>query len=438
MADTDKFLSLAKTTNTNISEFVGNTLDPCFTKGLIDTYPNIYKSGTSFYMDFSETANADDLKFLKRFFNGIPVGSTLSISGATYFIEDNGTQYSFSGTYTFKGKTGASNQYLNFYGNTYPTSLPDGLFESKNFIGRINFSAITGGTCSYYINKVNKEDPFNLRFFGIYGNDYGYDEFIEVVGSVLNTGRLKINSFLRLNDKSELIYLNNQNTIVNENLYFNPVTVDYYMRGVPDLISLSANQNVNGLLKKINYDGQTIEIFENQNLRQKYSRELQDKQNQYDWYAYFPSTNYKNLYNPYSYNSMSFTINYLSLLQITTVLIYNSENLVESTYTQTLGLIVDGVETNSVTYGGGVSRTNISAPRIKIDLSDASLYSSIIEPYKDSNCSLPLTDFYYLNGVPGFDGASFIYFKGMESPAKIYLKIVKAGISMILEINIQN
>jgi hypothetical protein len=436
MAETDKFLSLAKSTTTNVSEFVGNTLDPCFTKGLIDTYPNIYKAGTSFYMDFSETSNADDLKFLKRFFNGIPVGSTLSISGGTYFVEETGTQYSFSGTYTFKGKTGASNQYLNFYGDTYSPSLPNGLFESKNFIGRINFSAITGGTCSYYINKVNKEDPFNLKFFGVYGADYGYDEFVEVLGSSLNTGRLKIDSFVRLNDKSELVYLNNQNTITNENLYFTPVTVNYYMRGVPDLVSLSVNTNVNGVLKKLNYDGETIDIFQNQNLRQKYSRELQDKQNQYDWYGFFPSTNYKNLYNPYAYSSMSFTINYLSLLQIATILTYNSDDMIESTYTQSLGLVIDGVETGSVNYGTASTRTTITSPRIKIDLSDASLYSATIEPYTDANCSVPLSISYYLNGVPGFDGASFIYFKNIDSPSTIYLKVTKAGVSMILQINI--
>lgn len=438
MPSTDNRLGLIKTSTTNISEFVGNTMDPCFTKGLIDTYPNVYKLGNSFYIDFSDTGNSDDLKFLKKFFNGIPVGSTLSISGGTYFVENTGTQYSFSGTYTFQGKTGAYNQYLNFHGNTYPSGLPDGLFESKNFIGNFSFSAITGGTCSYYMNRVNKEDPFNLKFFGIYGNDYNYDEYLEVLGSSFNTGRLKINSFLRLNDKTEIIYLNNQNTITTENLYFTPVNISYYMRGIPDLATLAVNQNVNGLIKKTDYDGNTVDIFDNQNLRQKYSRELQDSVNYYDWYGYYPGSNYKNIYNPYSYSSMSFTINYLSLLQITTLLIYTGDVLLENTYEQTLGLVVDGVQTNNVSYGSNLRRTSLSTPRIKFDLSDSSLYSALIEPFVDENCSVPLDKDYFLNGVPGFDGASFIYLKSSISPSVIYLKVTKANISMILSITVQS
>jgi hypothetical protein len=438
MSSTDKFLSLVKTTESNVSEFVGATLDPCYTKGLIESYPYILKIGNSFYFDYSGSANANDLKFLKKFFNGIPTGATLSMQGGTYYFEQTGQQYSFSGTYTFRGKTGSYNQYLNFYGNTYPVGLPDGVYESKNFLSKVSFSAITGGTCSYYINKLNKEDPFNLSFFGIYGNDYGYDEYLEVLGSSSNTGRLKINSFLKLNDSTEIIYLNNDNVISNENLYFVPVTVNYYLRGIPDLITLSANKNVNGLLKKINYDGDTVDIFENQNLRQKYSRALQDTQNYYDWFASHPSANYKNVYNPLAYDSLSFSINYYSLLQVVAIVLYEGDAILSNNYTETLNLVVDGVQTNSVSYSNtGRSAINVN-PNLKIDLSDASLYSAIIEPFTDYNCSIPLSDYYYLNGVPGFDGASFIYFKSDQSPSYIYLKVTIAGVSLVLSIAIQS
>ena len=57
MSSTNKFLSLVKSTITNISEYVGSTADPCLTKGLVDSSPAVYKSGSSFYFDYSTTTN---------------------------------------------------------------------------------------------------------------------------------------------------------------------------------------------------------------------------------------------------------------------------------------------------------------------------------------------------------------------------------------------
>ena len=65
-SSTNTYLTPVKSVNFNISEFVGATYDPCFRKGYIETRPTIYKTGNSFYFDYSNSANSSDLKFLKR------------------------------------------------------------------------------------------------------------------------------------------------------------------------------------------------------------------------------------------------------------------------------------------------------------------------------------------------------------------------------------
>jgi hypothetical protein len=433
MASTNTFLTLVKSTNAYISQFVGNTADPCFTKGLLESSPTIYKSGNSFFIDYSASANSSDLKFTKRFFGSLTVGNTFAISCGTYFIESTGQQLSFSGTYTLSGITGAFNQYVNATGVTYSTSLSDGVYANNNFSAPLNYTAITGITAQYFISKLNKTDPYNIEFLGIYGNDYGYEEYLEVIGSSSNALRYRINSPLKLNNGSEIVYLNNQSTVTNENLYFVPVTINVYMRGIPDLITLSQNKNVNGLLKILNSDGTTLKILNNQNLYQRYCRGIADSSNYYDWYATHRTSNFENIYNPYSWDGLSLSINYYSFIKIGTSTVFvTTESSIDTAETQTNTniLIVDGVQTNYASY---VTQSTVSNPTLKLDLSDSSLYGASIEPYTDFSCSVPLTDSYFLNGVAGFDGSSFIYLKTNTAPASIFLKF-KRETEMILQI----
>ena len=90
---------------------------------------------------------------------------------------------------------------------------------------------------------------------------------------------------------------------------------------------------------------------------------------------------------------------------------------------------------NGIRIGGNFT-TNGANPYgtiIKIDLSDASLFNSTIEPFTDAACSIRLNDSYYFTGVPGFDGCSFIYLRNTDSPSTIYLKISNKK-SLILQI----
>lgn len=431
-SSTNTYLTPVKSVNFNISEFVGATYDPCFAKGYIETKPTIYKTGNSFYFDYSNSANSSDLKYLKRFFGNLGNGNTFSIVGGTYYVEESGQQYNFLGTYTLVGSTGEYNQYINLSGVTYPVNIADGVYYSKNFLNEVKYTASSGNTAQYYQVKLNKDDPFNLDFFGIYGNDYGYQEYLEISGSTLNAGRYLLNSFVKLNDGSQIAYINSSSSIANENLYFRPVIATVYMRGVPDIVTLSQNKNLNGLIKKINSSGDVLKVFDKQNLHQRYCRSITDTDSYFDWYAGQVSEYNQNIYNPQSYTALSLSINYFSFVKIV-VNVVNDYNtvLADNTFLQTnvISLAVDGVVTSTANYQSQLLSNSV----LKLDLSDASLYSATIEPFLDAACSQRLTQNYFLNGIPGFDGASFIYLKTNSAPSTFYLKFT-TDVSLILQV----
>jgi hypothetical protein len=422
-----KALTLIKSTQTLVSEFVGATLDPCFTQGVLQTFPTVLKNGNSFYLDYSNSTNPSDLKYLKKFFSGLTAGNTFSISGGTYFINETGMQYNFTGTYELEGVLGDYNNFISLEGVTFSPSLFNGIYNSKDFLNALSFSAVSGKTAHYFVSKVNKEDPFNIEFLGIYGSDYSYEEYLEVSGASANAGRYKIQNSLKLKDGSEVVYIDPSETIVSENMYFKNNTVNLYMRGVPDLQTISQNKNSNGIIKKINESGVVLQILGNQNLRQKYCRGIADTENYYDWYAATKLGNMQNIYNPNAYDGLSLSINSYSYIKIGVRNEFTEPDLLTGLVSglSIPVLFVNGVEATTLSTN---IRSSISNPIIKIDLSDASLVGWKITAYIDQQLSLPLNDSYFLNGVPGYDGASFIYLKDPTNPSTIFLKFEQQNV----------
>lgn len=438
MSSQDRRLSLVKYGITNVSQYVGSTADPCLTKGLVSSSPAILKSGSSFYLDYTHTTNGADLKFLKRFFSYFTAGQTFATSGGTYYVEDTGTQYNFAGIYSFQGSTGSDNQYLYFGGVTYSTGLVDGLYESDNFLTALNYSAVKGNTAQYFMSKVNRDDPNNIDFLGLYGNDYGYEEYLETTPGMSNATRYLIDNAIKLNDGSEIIYLNSATPVVSESRYFIPTTLNIYMRAVPDLNTLAVSTNINGIVKKINSDGTTLKVYQNQNVRQKYCRNANDDEYFYDWYSIIKSSTQQNILNPLAYNGLSLSYNYRAYIKIgvgyfTITPGVGFENINDQVYTQNLSLFIDDVPTNNLDFT--TTGANPTGTTIKIDISDSSLFNAVIEPFLDAECSVRLNTNYFMLGVPGLDNSSFIYIKKLNGPSVIYLKFTKVY-SLILRITV--
>jgi hypothetical protein len=289
-------------------------------------------------------------------------------------------------------------------------------------------------TAQYFISKLNKSDPLNLTYLGVYGNDYGFEEYLEIEGASANSGRYKINTGFKLNDGSELIYLNPETAITTENFYFQQKKVNIYMRGIPDLVTLSQSKLQNGIIKKINADGVVLNVYDKQNLHQKYSRSLYDEDNTYNWYGSANVNTLENIYNPLAYEGLSLSIDHFSFVKLITLskpLITLPDSTQFFTEQFVKVIFVDNVETTEVIYSSAPTST-----LVKIDLSDASLYSCAVTAYYDEQCSIELDEVFYMNGVPGFEGASFIYVKNISSPSVIYLKF-ETDTTLILKITVR-
>lgn len=420
-------LYLVKSTNVFISEFVGGTSDPCWTNGLMLGAPYIHKTGNSFFFDYSGVVNSSDLKFLKKFFGSLTGGSTFAIDSGTYYKESTGDRYDITGVYTIIGYTGPYNNYIRASGVSYSASLFNGVYENKQFSDIPQYSTNKTGTASYYfVSKLNKADPLNLNYLGVYGYEYGYDEFIEVPESSLNNGRYLIDNFVKLRDGSEVIYINKDVGLVSQSLYGTRATVNIYMRGVPDINTLAVPTTVKGIVRKIDESGNIVAIFDNQNLRQRYCRSDNDDDHYYDWYGVNKTSNLENIYNPYAYDGLSVTINYYSFVKIGSATVTLSEFTADGVFVDTVEsnnvLIVDGVQTTSVSYS---DTTTLSNAVLKIDLSDASLYNSLVVPYIDAECTIPLTNSFYMIGIPGYAGAFFMFLKELSSPPTFYIKFTR-------------
>jgi hypothetical protein len=425
-------LTVVKTTELFVTEFVGNTSDPTMTKGLMESSPNLYKNGVTFFLDYSNTSNASDLKLLKRFFSKLGTGNTFAVSGGNYYDELTQSKYSFEGVYKLSGYTGAYNNFLNLTGVSYSTNLTDGTYKNYNFNTVLNFSTSKGVTAQYFVSKFNNDTPYNLEFFGIYGEDFNSEEYLEVLDTKANTDRYLINSFVKLNNGQEIVVLDPAYSIVNENMYFQKKTVNLLMRGVPDLNTLSQSKFQNGVIKKINSEQETLDILTQQNLHQRYSRAKSDPTNYYDWYSVSETENFKNVLNPYVYDKLSISVDYYSYAKIgaTSELVFSNINTSTAPTIQTSTvLLIDNVITSTKLYN---SITDATIPNIKIDLTDSSLVGWKILPFYDEACSIPLNDYYYLNGVPGFDGASFIFLSNEKAPSSFYLKFEKSEILKLL------
>jgi hypothetical protein len=425
-------LTVVKTTELFVTEFVGNTSDPTMTKGLMESAPNLYKNGVTFFLDYSNTSNPSDLKLLKRFFSKLGTGNTFAVSGGNYYDELTQSKYSFEGVYKLSGYTGTYNNFLNITGISYSGNLIDGTYKNYNFNTVLNFSSSKGVTAQYFVSKFNNDTPYNLEFFGIYGEDFNSEEYLEVLNTKANTDRYLINSFVKLNNGQEIVVLDPAYSIINENMYFQKKTINLLMRGVPDLNTLSQSKFQNGVVKKINSEQETLDIFVDQNLHQRYSRAKTDSTNYYDWYATRETDNFKAVLNPYSYDKLSVSVDYYSYAKIG----YRNELTIEDINAaivpqtiQVLSLYIDNVVTSTKIYD-----TNLTAtmPNIKIDLSDSSLVGWRILPFYDEDCSIPLDDYYYLNGVPGFDGCSFIFLRNQNAPSAFYLKFEKDNVLKLL------
>ena len=426
-------LTTVKTSYSYTAQFIGNTADPCFTKGKLNGSANVFVTGNSFFFDYSELKNGTDLKFLNKFFNGRTGGDTFNFSSGTYYEPTTGSQITWNGTFTIQGKTGTYNQYILCSGVTGTAALTAGYYVNKNFTSPIQFTATTGNTANILISKTPRNTPLNLDYLGIYGSDYGLEEYVEVVESASNKGRLTLKNFVKLNDETEVVYVTN--SLTNENLFFNKSTINLVQRGIPSLEVLASTEIQNGVTKITDATTGNISLLlENQNT---YQYDLKQKNNTTQNCYYYPNSTLKsitiNTENLSDYKNLSFFYSKIYILTTQTVynLVYNSEGFNISEFVGFNNsedrIYINGNQTDIFE----ITKASVILP-MKFDLSDASNRGSVIQLFTDFQCTQPLISDYYLTGSPGYEGSAFIYFANRPtSVSNIYIRCIKNTTNII-------
>ena len=430
-------LNTAKTSYSYTTQFVGNTADPCFTKGNLNGSANIFITGNSLFFDYSEVKTGNDLKFLNKFFNGLTVGNTFNFSGGVYYNDATSSSINWNGTLQLKGITGTFNQYISCSGVTGTAALTGGYYISKNFTSPIQFTATTGNTAHMLLSNTPRSSPLNFDFFGVYGSDYGFEEYVEVIGSTLNSGRLKVKNYVKLNDNTEVIYLTN--SVTNENRFFTKSQIDILHRGLPSLAVLATNPLQNGVIKIAGATSGIVSmLLENQNILQHALRQQLDTANVY---YYYPNTSLKtinaNTESIVDYKNISIAYSNVFILKIKTTYFvsFNTDGFNVSEFLGTNQyddfIYIDNIQTDTLAIN-----SNTAVAPIKIDLSDAENKGAIINVFLDSKCTQPLIENYYLLGEPGYEGASFIYLVDRAYSSKTIFMQIKKNTTNVLRINI--
>jgi hypothetical protein len=434
-------LTVVKSTQSFTLEFIGSTADPCLTKGYIESSPQVQLVGNSFFFNYSQSKNVNDFKFLKLFFDKLSVGSTFSFSSGKYSNITTGSVLSWDGQFTLQGKTGAYNQYLYFSGLTGTSGISAGIYNRNLFTTPIQFTAVTGGTAALLVNKSPDLDPLNFTYLGIYGSDYSFEEYLQVNNSTLNQKRILIKNVLKLNDGTEVIYVDPTVSITNENLYFQQSMVDIYMRGILTPDDINYDQTLNGILRISNtYPGVYTQLLENQNKQQFLLRQLLNPVYPVNYYWY-PNTKLINFTSSevaaYTNASYIFAKIYQLVYDTITIPLFSTSAILdvptligEETYNVIL------INNNDVGYINFNASNTATTKNFKIDLSDARNTDLTISAYSDFACSVPLPKNFAINGTPGKEGAAFIYFADRpDTLQSVYLKLERET-TMILSIQI--
>jgi hypothetical protein len=421
-----------KSTSSYTSEFVGSTADPCMTRGILYTSPDVFVTGNCFYLDYSTCKNSSDLKFLKKFFDNLSTGNTFNFSSGVYFVPETGTQTTWSGQFTLQGKTGSFNEYLSISGVSGVSGLTGPNYHSVQFTSPIQFTATSGATAQYLQNHLPKDDPFNFGYLGLYGSDYGFQEYVQVDISTKNTGRLLVKNAIQLKDGSEIIYIDPSAAgITAESFYFNKAIISTLQRGDPPISIRNTNQNSNGLIL---VSGTTKNIvLDKQNRFQLSCRQNYDSVNNYTWYSNFNLDNLKTTSDPFINDGLSlnftgfYSLKYLKNVSYSYGIASSTDTVVIKSTQYEDSIYVDDslVNTLNVQYSSNPGS-------FRLDLSHAANIGTIFEFYLDSQLTTPLSKNYYYVGTPGYEGAAFIYLtSNTDSSKTIFIKCSRTSIKYL-------
>lgn len=402
----------------------GSTYDPCFTQGYMSSKPNLSIIGSSCFIDYTDTSNISDLTYLIKLFKSTPAGTTFSFSQGNYYDPNYEYTVDTSGVFSFQSLTASNKLVVGeiVSGLTYTANYK--FYNKSNFIDPPQYStSYTGGaTASNYIeNNLTSNPGKSLINLGLIGSEFGKEEYIEISGSTLNTGKIKVNSVIKLKDNREAAYTTS--TLSNENLSTNNISVTQYLRGDANPEILSKSRKNLGCYVVYDANGNQIQCFENQNQLQAFLR------SQYETSTYTTQWIPCLFCSRLTDNGFNGALADKSIVYDAAVFLFVEEqtfgnldgngNIVLS-YSYTLKSNYIGNDNLSPT-----TEINFTVDNgIKLDLSHPTLKGFDVDIYSDAAKTIPVIKDLYLIGIPGFDQSSLIYTKTQTSPRILYIEFV--------------
>jgi hypothetical protein len=390
----------------------GSTLDPCFANGWMNTSPHISINGSTCYLDYSDTYDTSDRTLLTKIFSTIPVGTSVYVNPVEYYDEIKNIRTNVGGTFTYSSTFNNNKIVVGNITSGFTGITSYNFFDKSNFINTPQFTlGYTGGSTAANYIKHSFPNKNNTSFInsGVLGSVFNFEEYVEISGSTLNSGRLKIYGALKLKDNTELLYTTN--TLTNENRLNTQTILNYYIRGLSDVSIISKPQNSLGAFTLYDQNLIKYDCFDNQNEYQTFLRAQGST-----YYGYWlPCQSCGNFVESSSYaNNGNKTLSYSNSIYFsisqTTSTINNSNTAPYLVYTNR----------SYTSTSTAVSGVNFGPANLKIDLSHPSLQGWSVDLYSDLNLTQKLASSYYRSGIPGFDQSYILLIYSSSLPKSLY------------------
>ena len=406
-------------------EISGSTYDPVFTKGYINSSPNISIAGSSCFIDYSECYDNSDRTTLVKMFQNTPPGTTFALNNGDYYDADVEIRRDISGVLSLETLTGNNKIVIGgiVSGFTYDSTYT--YYIKNNFVKPPQYSTTyVGATNSNWIkNNLNDSKFKSVLNKGILGSVFSKQEYIEIAGSTLNSGKLLVSGAIQLKDKKELIY--SGVTLTNENVSSSFKTLTQFIRGNSNPDILSKSTKTTGCYVVYNGDGNQVNCFEKQNELQAFLRSQSEGATCSTQWVVCDSCS---RLSDSSYNAASGDKTFV----FDAAIFAKIDQSVDTNGNPTATLLLNYPTSYVLRTSSAISISINNG--FKLDLSHPSLKGYAVFVYSEiTKTNLVSSNLYYL-GTPGFDQASAIYVKQERSPRNLYIDFVGP---VTLELNVQ-
>ena len=396
----------------------GSTLDPCFSKCWFSTIPNLLIDGSTCFIDYTDTYDNSDRVTLKKLFSNLPAGTSVYFNSTEYYDEKANVRFNIGGTFSYSSSFNNGKTIVGSITSGFSSATNYSFYAKENFVSVPQFTiGYTGGStaANYIINSLPNKKNTSFKNSGVLGSALGFQEYVEIQGSTLNSGKLLVYGSIRLKDNQELLYITGS-TLANENLTTQQTILNFYLRGESNVSIIEKPQNTVGAF--VLYDTNLIkyDCHEKQNEYQAFLRAQNMGASYYGYWVSCQDCDSNIDYSSYALNGNK-TVYYVNS-------VYFSIGPSTTTPDQLTVTTPYAVYTNRTSTGTPAIISSLAFTsmlgNLKLDLSHPTLQGWSVDIYTDSQLTQKLSTSYYKNGVPGYDQSYILLLYGNYLPKTLY------------------